>query len=311
MKKNYFLAVLFAFGMLTANAQQTDDMESYTVGQPIYTGWWTDWACGGTCAAVASSDQAQSGVVSGQIPDDTTTDAVLDLGNKIFGEWGLKFSMYIPVGQIGYFNLQGTVPIGAGEWIVGNIYFGEPQSGAVGDPAIPGYIDDTALGGVDFDHPFGAWFDVVINVDISAGIGASTWEMAVDGVVIVPAGTPFTDNAGTYPTSLGGIDFFSIDASNNYYMDDFDYCDCLHTLGTNDLTTVGFSAYPNPVKDVLNLEAREAISTVSIYNVLGQEVYNAEVNALNASIDMSSFTSGAYFVKVNVGGVEGIQKVIK
>jgi hypothetical protein len=312
MKKNYFLAVLFAFGMLNANAQFVDDMEAYTVGQPIYTGWWTDWACGGTCAVIASADQAQSGVVSGNVPNDGATDGVLDLGNKIFGSWGLEFSMYVPSGGVGYFNMQGTVPIGAGEWICGNWYFGQPVAGHAG--TMEGYIDDTSLGGVDFDFPYDTWFKVVINVDINAGIGASTFEVGINGVTIIPAGTPFTDFAGTYPTSLGGIDFFSIDATNNYYVDDFTYQDSFITIGgagINDLAAKGFTAYPNPVQNQLNLEAKEAISSVAIYNVLGQEVYSAQVNALNTTVNMSSFTSGAYFVKVNVGGTEGIVKILK
>ncbi|MGK0175781.1 MAG: hypothetical protein ACI9AT_002168 [Ulvibacter sp.] len=35
------------------------------------------------------------------------------------------------------------------------------------------------------------------------------------------------------------------------------------------------------------------------------------MNALTATIDMASFASGAYFVKVNVGGTEGVVKVLK
>jgi len=315
MKKNYFLAVLFAFGMSTANAQFVDDMESYTVGSPIYTtpsGWWTDWACGGACSLIASADFAQSGSVSGNVPNNGSTDAVLDMGNKIFGSWGLKFSMYVPSGSHGYFNLQGTVPIGSGEWINGNWYFGQPNAGHAG--SMEGYIDDTSLGGVDFDFPYDQWFDVVINVDINAGIGAATWELGINGTVVVAAGAAFTDGGGTYPTSLGGIDFFSIDTGNNYYVDDFDYINGVHPIGqtgVNDLAAKGFSAYPNPVKNILNLNAKEAISSVSIYNVLGQQVYNAKVNALNTTIDTSSFASGAYFVKVNVGGTEGIVKILK
>ena len=84
------------------------------------------------------------------IPGDGTTDAVLDLGNKIFGEWGLEFWLLIPNDKEGYMNLQGTVPIGAGEWAVGNIFFNQ-------DLLTPGMgqIDDTALGAVDFTYPTG------------------------------------------------------------------------------------------------------------------------------------------------------------
>ena len=75
--------------MVSMNAQYTDDMESYTPGEPIFVNWWTDWGCGGGpgCAMMSSDAQAYTGNQSGFIPGDGTTDAVLDLENKIFGEW--------------------------------------------------------------------------------------------------------------------------------------------------------------------------------------------------------------------------------
>ena len=312
MKKNYFLAVLLTFAMVSVNAQFTDDMESYTDGAPISGGWWTDWGCGGGvgCAILGSSAQAHGGSLSGYVPNDTTTDAVLDLGNKIFGTWGLGFWAYVPSGNEGYYNLQGTVPIGAGEWIVGNIYFNRDNV----NPGM-GEIDDSALGSVTFSFPHDQWFWVAMNVDISAGIGASTWEYGVDGNVVIPAGTAFTDNAGTYPTSLGGLDLFSINANHHMYYDDFVYqdsfVDVVPPLGVNDLAAKGFAAYPNPVSNILNLKANETITSVAIFNILGQEVYNAKVNAVSSTVDMSSYASGAYFVKVNVSGTEGIVKVVK
>jgi hypothetical protein len=313
MKKNYLFAVLFAFGMMNVNAQNIefmDDMEAYTVGAPIYQDHWTDWACGGTCAVTASGDFARSGSVSGNVPGDTTTDGVLDMGNKIFGTWGLEFYMYIPSGKEGYYNLQGTVPITAGEWIVGNINFNE----ALGAPGV-GVIDLSTADLTDditFAFPHDAWFSIITNVDISAGISAATWQMYVNGVEVVPSGTAFADGVGTTPTSLGGIDFFSVSADNNFYLDDFLYQDqFINPAGVQDLEAKGFSAYPNPVKNVLNLKANEEISSAVVYNVLGQEVYNANVNALSSTIDMSSFASGAYFVKVTIGGTEGIVKILK
>ncbi|MFT7628999.1 MAG: hypothetical protein ACI9OS_002666, partial [Ulvibacter sp.] len=97
---------------------------------------------------------------------------------------------------------------------------------------------------------------------------------------------------------------------NEMYIDDVEYVNG-PIIGLNDFETVGFTAYPNPVKNVLNLQANEEITSAVVYNVLGQEVYNANINALTATIDMASFASGAYFVKVNVGGTEGVVKVLK
>jgi hypothetical protein len=320
MKKNYLLAVLFAFGMVTANAQfALDDMESYGGGNtPIFGAQWGSWGGSTADAILSSGNQAQSGALSGYVDGSTVIDGLLLFGDKIFGSWGVKYSMYIPSGKVGYWNLQGTEAPGL-EFVVGNIYMG--NSGIGGDDEMTGRIDMSTADETDdfvFQFPKDQWFDITMNFDFNAGAGASTWTMWVfDGsthVEVVPVGTPYADGVGTPPSSLGAIDFYSISASNEYYLDDVEYINDFYdnpNLGVNDLDAVGFTAFPNPVKNVLNLQANEEISSAVVYNVLGQEVYNANLNSLNATIDMASFASGAYFVKVNVGGTEGVVKVLK
>lgn len=299
MKKNYFLAALFAFAMTSVNAQFSDDMESYTPGQTVYENWWTDWGCGGTCAGLASDTYAQSGSVSFFV-DGSGMDPVLDLGNKIFGTWYYTAYFYVPTGSTAYLNLQGNVPIGLGEWIIGNVNFNADGTGEV---------DNGPNGAVTFTFPHDTWFEFQLNVDISSGISLATMEMKIDGQDVIPAGSAFTDSAGTVPTSLGGINYYSFAATNALYIDDMVYSDS--NVGTQDFATKGFQAYPNPVNNVLNLQANEAISNVAIFNVLGQEVYRANINAMTSQVDMSQMASGAYFVKVNIGGTEGTVKVIK
>ncbi len=301
MKKNYFLVALFALALTSVNAQFSDDMESYPAGSTIYGDWWTDWGCGGACSGFASDAQARSGSISYHI-DGSGIDPVLDLGNKIFGTWFYTAYMYIPSGQIGYLNLQGTVPIGGGEWIMGNTTFAYDAPGE-------GVIDGSALGVVSFTFPHDAWFEYTLNVDISSGMSLATVEIIIDGNTVLPAGTAFTDTAGTVPTSLGGINYYSNGSANDVYVDDVTFSDT--NVGTQDFATKGFSVYPNPVNNVMNLQANENISKVAIYNVLGQEVYSAKINAMTSSVDMSSMASGAYFVKVNINGTEGTVKVIK
>lgn len=60
-----------------------------------------------------------------------------------------------------------------------------------------------------------------------------------------------------------------------------------------------FTLYPNPTKDVLNIQSKQnvAINSVEIYNQLGQIVM-ATTNAIN-SIDVANLASGTYFVKIN------------
>ena len=299
MKKNYFLVALFALALTSVSAQFVDDMESYTPGQTVYVDWWTDWGCGGTCAGLASDAYARSGSVSFYV-DGSGMDPVLDLGNKIFGTWYYTAYFYIPTGSTGYLNLQGTVPIGGGEWIIGNVNFNIDGTGDV---------SDGPNGAVAFTFPNDEWFEFQLNVDISAGMSLATMEMKVAGQDVIPALSAFTDSAGTVPTSLGGINYYSAAGTNPLYIDDIVFSDT--NVGIQDFATKGLSVYPNPVNNVMNLQANENISKVAIYNVLGQEVYSAKINAMTSSVDMSSMASGAYFVKVNINGTEGTVKVIK
>ena len=72
-----------------------------------------------------------------------------------------------------------------------------------------------------------------------------------------------------------------------------------------------FSMYPNPASNRLNISAKETIKNAQIFNILGKNVMNINVNATKASIDVSNLTSGIYLIKYNVNGTAGTAKFIK
>ena len=84
-----------------------------------------------------------------------------------------------------------------------------------------------------------------------------------------------------------------------------------HTVGIAEAVIDGFSMYPNPVQNVLNLTAQNTIDTVSIYNLLGQEVLNATPSDTQTQVDMSNLPTGAYVVKVQAGEQVGAYNLIK
>lgn len=73
----------------------------------------------------------------------------------------------------------------------------------------------------------------------------------------------------------------------------------------------GFGMYPNPVEDILFIEAADNISAVSIYNLLGQEVMRNSSSTSEVQIDMSALQTGAYIVKVQAGNQVGSYSLIK
>ncbi|WP_339889029.1 fibronectin type III domain-containing protein [uncultured Flavobacterium sp.] len=82
-------------------------------------------------------------------------------------------------------------------------------------------------------------------------------------------------------------------------------------LSVNGFDTASFVAYPNPVKDVLNLSYSSEIASVKVINLLGQEVISRKVNNTTSQIDMTGLTAGAYIVNVTINDIVKSIKVIK
>jgi alpha-tubulin suppressor-like RCC1 family protein len=83
------------------------------------------------------------------------------------------------------------------------------------------------------------------------------------------------------------------------------------TLDTQSFNNVDFITYPNPVTNILNLSYTENISSVSIYNLLGQQMLKKSINEKESKIDMSQFSNGTYIIKVIVDSLEKNIKIIK
>lgn len=307
MKKIYLLSlIVFAFSF-TTDAQIIDDnFESYNLGPMVNQNptVWRTWSDGYVSAESITvvNDQANSPSQSGYIgAGPGPQDAVLDLGNQTSGDYTLTWEMYIPAGATAYFNIQGTLPSGtvSGVFNSPNLVFNNTQS-ANGTPGLGGAYADMADDNPVFSwtYPEDQWFTVEIYFDVDL----TNWTMTVDGTQLATQ-LFATDNV------LGGIDFYAIDANNEYWIDDV-YFD-QGTLSTNDLTATSFKVYPNPVVDNLNIQSNEPVKTVSIYNVLGKLVHQSSPNTVSPSLDMGAYNSGIYFVEVTIGNSTRTVKVIK
>jgi hypothetical protein len=79
-------------------------------------------------------------------------------------------------------------------------------------------------------------------------------------------------------------------------------------VGINDPTNSSISLYPNPANDVVNIVSTNDIKTIEVLNYIGQTVYkNNSVNLKKVELNVTSFKSGVYFVKVTT--TSGIKTV--
>ena len=58
--------------------------------------------------------------------------------------------------------------------------------------------------------------------------------------------------------------------------------------------------YPNPADQSINVEA-EGMTHVTVYNMLGQFVYDADVDGNMMKINVSEWSEGIYMVKIQSG----------
>ncbi len=139
-----------------------------------------------------------------------------------------------------------------------------------------------------------------------SGFTEGTCIASVDDLGDLTTEVTFTSTIGTvYYVNLGawissGEDFpFTVSATST-------------ALSNDDFGNLAaFTYYPNPVNNILTLDAQKNIESVVAYNMLGQEVLRLSPNTVNAEVDMSSLLSGAYFVKVSIQGATKTVRIIK
>jgi hypothetical protein len=55
--------------------------------------------------------------------------------------------------------------------------------------------------------------------------------------------------------------------------------------------------YPNPTNGIVNIEV-EGLQRLTVMNVMGQTVYDREMEGDKAQIDMAQFGAGAYLIRI-------------
>ncbi|MCF6133132.1 YCF48-related protein [Flavobacterium wongokense] len=83
------------------------------------------------------------------------------------------------------------------------------------------------------------------------------------------------------------------------------------SLGTSNPGMAHVSVFPNPVRDILNLTAMDSIISVSVYTISGQIVFSEKSETPIQKIDLSTLSSGVYFVKAATKNGSKTIKIIK
>ena len=294
MKKIYILA-LVAFGFAgTVNAQIIeDDFEDYLEGTISDQGpLWRTWSdvAGSAEDSEVVTDFASNGDNSMALVEGN--DMLLAFNGEDSGVFTWQYKIYLNEGSTGFLGLMSEQ--GATNTFALQFRPNDPTNGQ------SLFTDNAgAIQGDLFDISEEEWHTMTWTMDMDDDTAIIT----LDGSEIYNGGL-FLEGAG-----LLWVDVWANDASTDLRIDEVIFSE--GTLATEDFNADVFSAFPNPVVDVLNINSKVAVDAVVVYDILGKVVLSANPGVSSPVVDMSSLASGAYLVNVTIGDASKTIKVIK
>lgn len=313
MKKFYLLLLIIGAFCLTTQAQTiefVENFDSYNLG-PIspQSDNWRTWGRNGAGTAEdaeVSDDVALSLENCLYIDDSEVMDPLfLVPGAPMSGIFTIQWYAYIPAGKSGYWNMQGALTPAGTDWnqhlMGGNVYL-NCDGNMPGEGGVTGVIDCSMFEAIFF-YPENEWFKVTCIYDLDA----QTWALKINDVEQF-SNYPF-DFGGIPFLELAAIDFYSASTNNHMYIDDLVGGEGI--LSTEQFQADVFSVYPNPVRDILNIDTNATVDRVVVYDILGKVVLDTTPGTISPKVDLSSLSSGTYMVKVFIDKNSKIVKILK
>lgn len=167
------------------------------------------------------------------------------------------------------------------------------------DVLVPEFSSDEVNG----EAPF-----LVNFIDETQGgtVAAWSWDFNNDGIEDSNVQNPsYTyETGGDYSVALTVTN----ETGNSFKLVKTSY---IHTdfVGLGNVAENKFRCYPNPAKDVINIQSVDNMISTRIFNVSGQTIYSDYKNSLKLqTIDISSFDKGVFFMELST---EADSKVVK
>lgn len=298
---------------MSTTAQTTllaESFDGYTEGSGMVTNDPANWAIwpGGedqvVSTAFAQSGTQSLGCISTNAANGGPGDLLLRLGDRTSGVYDLGWSMLVPSGKGGYFNIQHAENVGSSGSFGLEVTFagGTVTAVAAGQTLTTAYVP-------------GEWTDVLINVDLENDVAA----LFINGTSLITWEFRYnTANAEVTP-QLGAIDFFSYGGGTDMgeaYVDDVSFVQTsAGGIGISENMAGMLRLYPNPVQDVVTIELAEgstAGASIRLVDASGRLVARSVILPMRrAQFDMSGLTAGVYSLRLDDGDQHRVVRVIK
>lgn len=107
--------------------------------------------------------------------------------------------------------------------------------------------------------------------------------------------------------NIDELRFVNDNYSGSAYIDDINIV--YETLNVQDLTINPWTIYPNPVKDILNLEGLDNVESYAIFDITGRKL--EQFNNFTKQIDVRHLSNGMYLLQINTDKGQVSKKFIK
>ena len=152
----------------------------------------------------------------------------------------------------------------------------------------------------------------------SATINITVPNDAVEGTTRIRIVNVWTDASDDYilnpdPCYVSIEDLYFGDSDDFYgsYGQAIDFTLNVASLGIDTIDGKTLSVYPNPVKDVLNVNYKSDITEAIIYNLLGQEVLSQTINSSDFQLNLKGLLRGTYVMKLFTPQGQQTLKIVK
>ena len=278
-----------------------DDFESYTLGGlNAQSADWDVWdGTGGD--GIVTGEQANSGSKAMKIDFTVagpTQDVVLLLGDSTKGHYLLRWKMFIPTGKKAYYNIQHDL---TPHVYASDVFFDANGAGRVS-------IGTTALG--TFKYQYDKWIEVKQYFDLDNNV---TYLLVSDTLAAIWEFSLASDGMGGPTTSdqLAGVDFYPIDATYKYYVDDVQFI-ALDAAAENDFcitSTDVNSLFGQPIGQVVNSALFDNTDATTVgdpengYECFGEPTGNNAAPSLENSLWFTFTGDGnRYFIETGSCG---------
>lgn len=141
------------------------------------------------------------------------------------------------------------------------------------------------------------WYNLKVNVDFST----KKIEYFIDQVKVL------TSTFNSQVTSIKEFDFEFDNYQSGFKVDNVKIQN-LDNLDIHNVDKVQIQLYPNPTADVLNIKGVKELDVLSVFDASGKLVYQSQSLS---PIDVKSWKSGLYVVKIKTKTSEFINKFLK